>query len=45
MPKRSFDTMNTYYENSYENCDVSYISYPPPEPFRASCRSLDQHDS
>jgi hypothetical protein len=47
MPKRSFDTMNNFY-SSFENCvnnNLSHLSYPPPEPFRARCRSLDQDDS
>ena len=42
MTKRSFDTMNNYY--SYEEYE-DIPSYPPPEPFRAKCRLLDEEDS
>lgn len=41
MPKRSFDTMNSYY--SYEDSN-DIPNYPPPEPFRARCRLLDEED-
>ena len=45
MTKRSFDTMNNFYSSSYEEQYDDALMYPPPEPFRARCRVLDQEDS